>query len=75
RHGLGTLVNGLIESGFVVEHLSELVDVHPDPTAEPGTWDHFVSVAPPWLSFWLKRGQGGHRRWQGSLTGAPGAFC
>jgi SAM-dependent methyltransferase len=56
RHGLGTLVNGLVESGFVVEHLSELVDVHPDPTAEPGTWDHFVSVAPPWLSFWSKRG-------------------
>jgi SAM-dependent methyltransferase len=56
RHGLGTLVNGLIESGFSVEHLSELVDVHPDPAAAPGTWDHFVSVAPPWLAFWSKRG-------------------
>ncbi len=24
----------------------------PDPNAEPGTWEHFISVAPPWLAFW-----------------------
>jgi SAM-dependent methyltransferase len=56
RHGLGTLVNGLIENGFEIEHLSELVDIRPDPAAPPGTWDHFVSVAPPWLAFWARRG-------------------
>jgi len=56
RHGLGTLVNGLVENGFRVDHVSEFVDVHPDPTAAPGTWDHFVSVAPPWLTFWSTRG-------------------
>lgn len=55
RHGLGTLVNGLVESGFVVEHVSEQIDINPDPAAPPGTWDHFVSVAPPWFSFWTRR--------------------
>lgn len=55
RHGLGTLVNGLIANGLAIEWLSELVDIHPDPTATPGTWDHFVSVAPPWLAFWTRK--------------------
>jgi len=55
RHGLGTLVNGLIENGLAIRRLSESVDIHPDPQATPGTWDHFVSVAPPWLTFWTTR--------------------
>jgi SAM-dependent methyltransferase len=54
RHGLGTLINGLVEAGLVVLHASELVDVHPNPDAPPGTWDHFVSVAPPWWAFWVE---------------------
>lgn len=55
RHRLGTLVNGLIASGFQVEYLSERVDVHPDPGAPPATWDHFTAFAPPWLAFWASR--------------------
>ena len=47
RHTLGTLVNGLIEEGFVLRHLSEGMDMYPDLEAEPGTWDHFVAYAPP----------------------------
>lgn len=52
RHTLSTLINGLVEQGFVVLHVSDYSNFHPDRSAEPGTWDHFVSVAPPWLSFW-----------------------
>ena len=51
RHTLSTLVSGLVEQGFAIVHVADYVDIHPDPRAEPGTWEHFVSVAPPWLSF------------------------
>jgi SAM-dependent methyltransferase len=52
RHTLGTLLNGLIERGFVLQQLSELKDLHPDPNAEPGSWQHLTTIAPPWLAFW-----------------------
>ena len=52
RHTLSTLLGGLIEQGFIILHVSDYSDFDPDPKAEPGTWDHFISVAPPWLSFW-----------------------
>lgn len=52
RHRLSTLFGGLIEQGFVVLHISDYTDIDPDPEAAPGTWDHLVSIAPPWLSFW-----------------------
>lgn len=52
RHTLSTLVGGLTEQGFAVLHISDRFGFDPEPEAEPGTWDHFVSVAPPWLSFW-----------------------
>jgi ubiquinone/menaquinone biosynthesis C-methylase UbiE len=52
RHTLSTLISGLVEQGFVIQHVSDYSGFNPDPNAEPGTWDHFVSIAPPWLSFW-----------------------
>jgi SAM-dependent methyltransferase len=52
RHTLSMLVGGLVEQGFVVLHVSDYTDLDPDPEAEPGTWDHFISIAPPWLTFW-----------------------
>jgi SAM-dependent methyltransferase len=52
RHTLSTVVNGLLEHGFVIRRLSERAGIHPDPEAAPGSWDHFVSVAPPWLAVW-----------------------
>lgn len=52
RHTLSTLIGGLVEQGFLILHVSDYTDFHPDLKAEPGTWDHFVSIAPPWLSFW-----------------------
>ena len=52
RHTLSTLISGLVQQGFMIQHISDYSDFNPDPNAEPGTWDHFVSIAPPWLSFW-----------------------
>ena len=52
RHTLSTVVNGLVEHGFTIRRLADTVSIYPDPDAEPGTWDHFVSIAPPWLLIW-----------------------
>jgi ubiquinone/menaquinone biosynthesis C-methylase UbiE len=52
RHTLSALISGLVEQGFIIQHLSDYSSFDPDPNAEPGTWNHFVSIAPPWLSFW-----------------------
>jgi SAM-dependent methyltransferase len=52
RHALSTLVNGLIAAGFTLARLEEEYLGTPDPHAEPGTTEHFTSVAPPWLRFW-----------------------
>jgi len=50
RHTLGTIVNGLIERGFVIRGIWE--HLHGDPDEKPGTWRHFEAIAPPWLTFW-----------------------
>lgn len=55
RHGLGTLLGGLAAEGFRVLRATEDVSTHPDPSAEPGTWPHFVSVVRPWLAFLSRR--------------------
>ena len=52
RHSLSVLVAGLVANGFVLEHISDQDAIHPDAQAAPGTWAHFVAVAPPWLAFW-----------------------
>jgi SAM-dependent methyltransferase len=51
RHGLGTLVGGLVEHGFRILRASEDESIHLRPDAEPGAWDHFVSIVRPWLTF------------------------
>jgi SAM-dependent methyltransferase len=58
RHTLSTLVNGLVAAGFALEHLEDAVDVSASADAEPGTWDHFTAVAPPWLAFWARLSSG-----------------
>ena len=50
RHTLGTLVNGMIENGFIILGLWE--DTGTSTDAPAGTWDHFKSVAPPGFSLW-----------------------
>jgi SAM-dependent methyltransferase len=52
RHTLSTLIGGLVGQSFLISHVSDYTDFYPDSKAEPGTWDHFVSIAPPWLNFW-----------------------
>lgn len=49
RHTLSTVVNGLADLGFTIRRLSDQSSIYPDLAATPGTWDHFVAVAPPWL--------------------------
>ena len=53
RQTLDRLVNGPIAEGFTLRFLAEVRDdADTDaPAPEPGGWEHFVSVAPPWLEF------------------------
>jgi SAM-dependent methyltransferase len=48
QHALGPLLTYLADLGFVLKGMWERPD-DGDPTAEPGTWEHFISVLPPWL--------------------------
>jgi len=52
RHTLSTLINGLVEHGFVI--LGAWEDTSADPGADPGTWEHFRRIAPPWITFWAR---------------------
>jgi SAM-dependent methyltransferase len=52
RQTLGTLVNGLLEEGF---HLTRIMEIMEDSlNAEPGSWEHFTGIAPPWIKFWSR---------------------
>ncbi len=50
RHTLSTMVNTLVQLGFVI--LGAWEETADDPDAKPGSWDHFKSIAPPWLTCW-----------------------
>lgn len=50
RHTLTAIMNGLLGRGFILLDVHE--EPHGRPDAEPGSWDHFCSVAPPWLVIW-----------------------
>ena len=51
RHTLSSVMNTLVDNGFVFLGLWEWQIVEADP--EPGSWAHFAQVAPPWFSsFW-----------------------
>jgi ubiquinone/menaquinone biosynthesis C-methylase UbiE len=54
RQLLSALLNGLIESGFVLLHVEEEAGHPPVADPIPGEWDHFTAVMPPWLSFWAQ---------------------
>jgi SAM-dependent methyltransferase len=55
RQTLETIINGLLEAGFRIDHLDEGLHTDPDPHATPGSWDHFNAIVPPWLTFWAVR--------------------
>ena len=48
QHALGPVLTMLAGLGFCLKGLWERPD-DGDPQAEPGTWEHFISVLPPWL--------------------------
>ena len=50
RHTLSAVVNGLIARGFVMLGMWESADGDAD--AEPGTWEHFMAICPPYLELW-----------------------
>ena len=54
RHTLANLLNSLLGLGFTLLHVSDSKHIYPDANAEPGTWDHFVAFAPPYVSLWLR---------------------
>ncbi|MBX3011903.1 MAG: class I SAM-dependent methyltransferase [Caldilineaceae bacterium] len=62
RHTLSTVINQLVAHGFVITRLQEAVSQVVDP--EPGTWEHYKSVAPPYLTLWV-------RRWPELFTALP----
>ena len=48
RHLLSTIVNGLADRGLGILRIRE--EPEGNPKAEPGSWDHYTSFAPPWLT-------------------------
>ncbi len=54
RHTLSSLVNGLANHGFQICSLTEVVNEAGDESHEPGTWDHFTTIVPPWWQFWCR---------------------
>jgi ubiquinone/menaquinone biosynthesis C-methylase UbiE len=54
RHTLSTVMNTLVDEGFVFLGLWEWKIIEQDP--QPGSWAHFTQIAPPWFSsFWRLR--------------------
>lgn len=49
RQTLDHLIGGLVMQGFVLLGLQEVGAYAASIEAEPGTWDHFTAILPPWL--------------------------
>ena len=52
RHTIRTFINGLIANGFEILAFDEHRTKVEGP--EPGSWEHFIAVSPPYLSFWTR---------------------
>jgi len=50
RHTLRTFLNRLIDSGFAIRRFSEHRTWQENP--EPGSWEHYKWIAPPYLTVW-----------------------
>lgn len=53
RHTMRTFLNRLIDAGFAIRRLSEHGTWQADP--QPGSWEHYKSVSPPYLTVWTVR--------------------
>lgn len=52
RHTLSTVVNTLVQNQFVILRMKEAMTDEEEP--EPGTWEHFKWVAPPYITVWTR---------------------
>jgi ubiquinone/menaquinone biosynthesis C-methylase UbiE len=50
-HTWTTIHNGLASRGFVIRHVSEYKNKIEQP--EIGTWEHFLSLLPPYITYWM----------------------
>jgi hypothetical protein len=50
---LSRFINGLITYNFTLLGIWE--ELSGDPQAEPGTWEHYIAVAPPWFKVWTRK--------------------
>ena len=50
RHTMRTFLNSLIDSGFHIRRFSEHLTWQENP--EPGSWEHYKLIAPPYLTVW-----------------------
>jgi len=66
RQTLGRILTGLAENHFVTFKMLEWAGHEQNLGADPGTWEHFTSILPPWLSFWTS--------YRPDIQGKPG-FC
>lgn len=53
KHTLSTIMNGLINRGFKILKFDEYKGNNYGD--EPGTWEHYISVAPPWMNIWARK--------------------
>jgi 2-polyprenyl-3-methyl-5-hydroxy-6-metoxy-1,4-benzoquinol methylase len=54
RHSLSTIINSLISNGLIIKGFWETVGTELNPAS--GSWEHFMRVAPPWLTIWAQKG-------------------
>ena len=52
RHTIRTFINGLIANDFEILAFDEHRTKVENP--EPGSWEHYVAVSPPYLSLWTR---------------------
>lgn len=53
KHTLSTIINGLLERDFKLLKFKEYKGEDYDSTT--GTWEHYISVAPPWFFVWFRK--------------------
>lgn len=54
KHTLSTILNTLTENKMSLLKFEEYTG-DPNKTSIPGTWDHYASVAAPWLFLWARK--------------------
>ncbi|RME52796.1 MAG: class I SAM-dependent methyltransferase [Caldilineae bacterium] len=53
RHTMSTFINTLIDCGFILRRILEHRTWEENP--EPGSWEHYKRIAPPYLAVWSVR--------------------